>query len=74
MSYANIAITLDRYGHLLAGPEAESRALFDAYLDGGEDWRCQACSHGTDNLPMSRDICKGRQVMRTEDPNFAFGF
>ena len=34
MGHATIAITLDRYGHLLPGNEAEGRALLDAYLDG----------------------------------------
>ena len=33
MGHANIKITLDRYGHLLPGNEAEARALLDAYLD-----------------------------------------
>ena len=33
MGHANIAITLDRYGHLMPGNEAEARALLDAYLD-----------------------------------------
>jgi integrase len=32
MGHANISITLDRYGHLLPGNEAEARALLDAYL------------------------------------------
>ena len=30
--HANIAITLDRYGHLLPGNEGEAAALLDAYL------------------------------------------
>jgi hypothetical protein len=29
----NISITLDRYGHLMPGNEAEARALLDAYLE-----------------------------------------
>jgi integrase len=33
MGHATIAITLDRYGHLLPGNEAEARELLDAYLD-----------------------------------------
>ena len=33
MGHANINITLDRYGHLLPGNEAEARALLDAYLE-----------------------------------------
>ena len=33
MGHANIAITLDRYGHLMPGNEAEAAELLDAYLD-----------------------------------------
>jgi integrase len=33
MGHANISITLDRYGHLMPGNEAEAAALLDAYLD-----------------------------------------
>ncbi|MEK6328670.1 MAG: tyrosine-type recombinase/integrase [Actinomycetota bacterium] len=33
MGHANISITLDRYGHLMPGNEAEARTLLDAYLD-----------------------------------------
>jgi integrase len=32
MGHANIAITLDRYGHLLPGNEDEAAGLLDAYL------------------------------------------
>jgi integrase len=37
MGHANIAITLDRYGHLMPGNEAEAAQLLDAYLDRGPD-------------------------------------
>ncbi len=33
MGHANISITLDRYGHLMPGNEADSRARLDAYLE-----------------------------------------
>ncbi len=33
MGHANIAITLDRYGHLMPGNEGEAAGLLDAYLD-----------------------------------------
>jgi len=33
MGHANISITLDRYGHLMPGNEAEAANLLDAYLD-----------------------------------------
>jgi integrase len=32
MGHATISITLDRYGHLMPGSEAEAAALLDAYL------------------------------------------
>jgi integrase len=32
MGHANISITLDRYGHLMPGSEAEAANLLDAYL------------------------------------------
>jgi hypothetical protein len=32
VGHANITITLDRYGHLMPGNEAEARARLDAYL------------------------------------------
>ena len=32
MGHANIWITLDRYGHLMPGTEAEAAGLLDAYL------------------------------------------
>ena len=31
MGHASITITVDRYGHLLPGGEAEAAALLDAY-------------------------------------------
>lgn len=31
--HANISITLDRYGHLMSGNEAEAATLLDACLD-----------------------------------------
>ena len=33
MGHANISITLDRYGHLMPGSEAEAGKLLDAYLE-----------------------------------------
>jgi integrase len=32
MGHANISITLDRYGHLMPGSEAEGARLLDVYL------------------------------------------
>jgi integrase len=33
MGHANISITLDRYGHLMPGTEAEAAELLDSYLN-----------------------------------------
>jgi integrase len=33
MGHANIAITMDRYGHLMPGNEDEAAELLDGYLD-----------------------------------------
>jgi integrase len=33
MGHANISITIDRYGHLMPGNEAEAAGLLDAYLE-----------------------------------------
>jgi len=33
MGHASIKITLDRYGHLMPGNEAEAAELVDAYLE-----------------------------------------
>jgi len=38
MGHATIAITMDRYGHLMPGNEAEAAELFDRYLDLGQFW------------------------------------
>ena len=37
MGHASIAITLDRYGHLMPGSEAEAATLLDAYLQSGQE-------------------------------------
>ena len=33
MGHAKVAITLDRYGHLMPGNEAEAAELLDTYLE-----------------------------------------
>ncbi len=33
MGHSSVAITLDRYGHLMPGNQAEAAGLLDAYLD-----------------------------------------
>ena len=33
MGHASITMTMDRYGHLMPGSEAEAATLLDGYLD-----------------------------------------
>jgi integrase len=51
MGHANISITLDRYGHLMPGSEAEAGKLLDAYLEAqrkaAEDAAREAQTDGT---------------------------
>jgi hypothetical protein len=49
MGHANIAITLDRYGHLFPGNEDEAAGLLDAYL-----------SRSIKRLPRTRDAHQAR--------------
>ena len=37
MGHANIATTMDRYGHLMPGAEDEAAALMEAYLLGAKN-------------------------------------
>jgi integrase len=43
MGHASVAITLDRYGHLMPGNENEAATMLDAYLDRatGAHWRAR---------------------------------
>jgi integrase len=42
MGHANIAITLDRYGHLMPGNEDEAAGLLDAYLERAREPQARA--------------------------------
>jgi integrase len=44
LGHANIAITLDRYGHLMPGNEDEAAGLLDAYLTRASAWSMRAPS------------------------------
>lgn len=37
MGHSSVAITLDRYGHLMPGSEAEAAVLLDSYLDAARE-------------------------------------
>jgi integrase len=42
MGQASITITLDRYGHLMPGSEAEAGSLLDGYLDAQRERAAEA--------------------------------
>ena len=58
MGHANIAITLDRYGHLMPGNEDEAAGLLDTYLEGA------VSTMSTENSPTSR---RGRRATRASE-------
>jgi hypothetical protein len=47
MAHAKIGITLDRYGHLMPGSEAEAAGLLDAYLS-AEQHRAEEAARSAD--------------------------
>jgi hypothetical protein len=49
MGHANISITLDLYGHLMPGSEAEAAALLDVYL-GAQAERAEAAARCSEQL------------------------
>jgi hypothetical protein len=54
MGHSSVAITLDRYGHLLPGNEDEAAAQLDAYLT-------SAVGKTRENDPASRAVESGPQ-------------
>jgi integrase len=57
MGHANISMTLDRYGHLMPGNEADAAELLDAYL---QDQRARAAD------PMGQKWDREGLVQRAE--------
>jgi hypothetical protein len=47
MGHASITITLDRYGHLMPGSEAEAASLLDIYL-GAQRERAEEAAHSAE--------------------------
>ena len=50
MGHANIAVTLDLYGHLMPGSEEEAAGLLDTYLSGQLDRATEAARGAGDVL------------------------
>ena len=55
MGHANIGITLDRYGHLMPGNEAEAAGLLDVYLNRASD---EAAVAAENSRQFSRQSCQ----------------
>ena len=67
MGHSNIAITLDLYGHLMPGSEAEAAELLDSYLTAQLD-RAAAAARGAGERPSGAH--SGAQLAReTEKPH-----
>jgi hypothetical protein len=69
--HANIAITLDRHGHLLPGNEAEAAGLLDAYLDisaaagsDGPGWSPVVAVHGACRIALSSSVASASRDRR----------
>jgi integrase len=52
MGHANISIPLDRYGHLMPGPEAEAAALLDTYLTAQRE-RAEETVRSAESVPRA---------------------
>jgi site-specific recombinase XerD len=62
MGHANISITLDRYGHLMPGTEAEAAKLLDTYLTAQREQaeeaarKTEADATGPQSGPQNADL------------------
>lgn len=54
MGHANIGITLDRYGHLMPGSEAEAAGMLDEYLTKARAATPQTSPHPSDSSSLSQ--------------------
>ena len=63
MGHANIAITLDLYGHLMPGSEAQAADMLDAYLD-----RARAATAEPQSTPET-DPTVAQSVAHSENPS-----
>jgi len=58
MGHANIAVTLDRYGHLMPGSEDEAAVLLDVYLGAARERQESKARAGGG---VHRDVLTGAQ-------------
>jgi integrase len=66
MGHANISITLDRYGHLMPGSEAEAAELLNAYLAAQRE-RAEDAARAADGLAGAQS--GARLAHATEKPH-----
>ena len=63
MGHAKIGITLDRYGHLMPGSEAEAAGLLDTYLDAERERaaeQARAAGGGLTGEPTGEQLANAR--------------
>jgi hypothetical protein len=60
MGHANIAVTLDRYGHLMPGSEDEAAVLLDVYLGAARE-RQESKARAGGGGGVHRDVLTGAQ-------------
>ncbi len=61
MGHANISITLDRYGHLMPGSEAEAAGLLDAYLSPQRE-RAEEAARGAGAVSENASVRLGARL------------
>lgn len=72
MGHANIAITMDRYGHLMDGNEAEAADRFDAYLRNGAGMgQSSPVSSGLQRSPSQNGKRSADPAKPVTEPNTA---
>ena len=71
MGHANIAVTLDLYGHLMPGSEAEAAGLLDTYLEAQLDQAAEAARGAGDPLT---GVQTGVQVGRKRGTAWISGY
>ena len=67
MGHSTIAVTLDLYGHLMPGSEAEAAGLLDTYLEAQIDQAAEAARGAGDPLTGGEDW--GAGGVRKREPH-----
>jgi hypothetical protein len=56
MGHATVAITLDRYGHLMPGSEDEAAGMLDVYLTAQRERAEKAARQAGDELTGAQEV------------------